>query len=239
MANITQVGSKIFTYALIIPLLLFYPLLLCGCVSTSPGIPNLHLVQIEVDDETKVRVGYYGICAIGTDNTDCIASAFLSNSSISKKFQKSLRGQPLSQDSLNEAIKLQTKVFLNVFVIAGLLLFFGLFFELIRICSTKRKRKTTPSSSTIRRQNFYRQFSLALAWASSAFTLAAAAANTQTGKGLKQTSEGTISPGQTSLALHWVAWSVSLLFSFGLTMLHRGRSGVASQAGKMPDSSFD
>jgi hypothetical protein len=179
-----------------------------------------------------------GICAIGTDNTDCIASAFSSNSSISEKFQKSFRGQPLSQDSLNEAIKLQAKVFLNVFAIAGFLLLLSLIFELFRIYSTKRNRNTAPVPSTIRRQNFYRQFSLALAWASSAFALAAAAANTQTGRGLEQTSAGTFSPGQASLALHWVAWSVSLLFSFGLTMFHRGRSGVASQAGQMPMSSF-
>ena len=174
-----------------------------------------------------------GICAIRKNNTDCITSAFLSNSSISEKLQARLQ-EPLSQDCLNKVIKLQTKAFLNVLAIGGFLLLLSLVFELFQIYSTKRNRKTALVPSTIRRQNFYRQFSLALAWASFAFMFAAAVANTQTGIALKQASANTISPGQASLALHWAALSLSLLFSFGITMFRRGRSGTALQAGQMP-----
>jgi hypothetical protein len=71
------IGIKIANYLLLIPLFTFYStaflkisagaylqiigLLLTGCVSTSAGIPNLHLVQFNGQNQISIRVGYYGI----------------------------------------------------------------------------------------------------------------------------------------------------------------------------------
>jgi hypothetical protein len=76
----------------------------------------------------------------------------------------------------------------------------------------------------MRRQNFHRQFSLALAYATSTITFAAAVANTQTGMALKESSNGLIMPGQASLALHWISCVTSLSFSIILFVAHRGRN---------------
>ncbi|PGG98525.1 hypothetical protein AJ79_08839 [Helicocarpus griseus UAMH5409] len=57
----------------------------------------------------------------------------------------------------------------------------------------------------------------------SAFTLVAAVANTQAGSVVQLLSDKLVSMGQSSLALHWVAWALSFLFSIGHAVLRRTR----------------
>ncbi|KAF2490758.1 hypothetical protein BU16DRAFT_565688 [Lophium mytilinum] len=226
MVNIPGIGVTILTYLLTIPLLLFYSLLLAGCVSTSPGIPNLHLVELRINEQFRVREGYYGLCVFGSGGPICVSTGFSSKAAIIDKLRKASQTQ-ISEAAVDESIKLQTGAFINVLSIGTVLFLFSLLLDLLRIHSTKRVRKGAVTSSTTRRQNFYRQVSLTLAWGASAFTLAAAVANTQTGHAAEIISNGKITLGQASVALHWVTWAISLIFCYGWTMLLRTRSGAA------------
>ena len=85
--------------------------------------------------------------------------------------------------------------------------------------------------TTRRRQNFYRQFSLALVWAASSLTLATAVANTEMGHALRIASGGAVSLGQVALVLLWVTWTLSLVFAANLTMKLRSKSGAGLKAG--------
>lgn len=105
----------------------------------------------------------------------------------------------------------------------------GLIFELLRIWSTKREREVAITNLTKRRQNFHRQFSLVLLWTGSALTLAAAIANTQTGRACQRISKGSLRIGQTSLAMHWTTWVLSFLVCAGSATLRRTTSGAAKQ----------
>ncbi|EAQ86363.1 predicted protein [Chaetomium globosum CBS 148.51] len=63
-------------YLLILPIIVFHALSLTGCVSTSPAIPNIYVVDLRsntnvTEDLLKVRIGYYGICGIDEDGTRC------------------------------------------------------------------------------------------------------------------------------------------------------------------------
>ncbi|KLU84372.1 hypothetical protein MAPG_03416 [Magnaporthiopsis poae ATCC 64411] len=67
---------RLITWALIIPIVLFYVLSLVGCISTSPGVPDIYLLKLNArDGPTEVRVGYFGMCA-GTNATmtSCLPS---------------------------------------------------------------------------------------------------------------------------------------------------------------------
>ncbi|EJT68295.1 hypothetical protein GGTG_14128 [Gaeumannomyces tritici R3-111a-1] len=67
---------RLITWALIIPIVLFYVLSLVGCISTSPGVPDIYLLKLNArNGPTEVRVGYFGMCA-GTNTTmsSCLPS---------------------------------------------------------------------------------------------------------------------------------------------------------------------
>lgn len=135
---------------------------------------------------------------------------------------------------LLSATELQVDLFINVLVLGGFLLFMGFIIEGLQVYSLKRQRKVAATPATLRRRNFYRQFSLALAWASFTCVFAASIANTQAIRGLERSSKFSITTGTASLGLHWTTWILSLFFSFGLTMLRRRRSGGNPQTSSAP-----
>ncbi|KAI1772994.1 hypothetical protein F4818DRAFT_443877 [Hypoxylon cercidicola] len=56
-----KVDIRFLTYVLFALILVFYILALTGCISTSPGVPDLFLMKLETNssDTTEVRIGYY------------------------------------------------------------------------------------------------------------------------------------------------------------------------------------
>jgi hypothetical protein len=126
-----------------------------------------------------------------------------------------------------------------VFDIGAVLFVVALIIDLLQIYSTKRNRKVAVAPSTKRRQNFYRQFSLVLAWGATALGLAAVIADTDTGNILQTTSGGSVFPGQSALGMLWATWALSFMFSTGWTIMHRSKSGVVTTSGARVQSSFD
>jgi hypothetical protein len=69
------------------------------------------------------------MCLIASNTTTCVASAFSSSSVVVQKFSKEGFDQRTSEDAVKQGMKLQTKVFLNVFALSGILLILSLLFE--------------------------------------------------------------------------------------------------------------
>ncbi|KAF1961118.1 hypothetical protein CC80DRAFT_488463 [Byssothecium circinans] len=221
------IGVRLLTYLLTIPLFIFYSLLLAGCASNSPGLSNLHLVELGIDDQIRVRGAYYGMRVLSSNGAVCVSTVFSSKAAIVERLYKASPNAPIPDTTVDMVIKLQTGAFINVLQIGTFLFSLSLLLGLLRFYNTKRNRKGTLTPASKRRQNFYRQLSLALAWAASAFTLAAAVASTQTGHAIRIFSNGQLSLGEASIALHWTTWAFTLIFCYAWTMMLRTRSGAA------------
>ena len=168
-------------------------------------------------------------------NVRCAWAGFSSAEQIRARLQKLNTADEIQPTTINDAIKLQTKVFLNILTLGAMLFLVSLIIDLLRIYSTMRNRKVAPRAATTRRQNFHRQFSLALAWSACACTLAAALANTQAVKALEISSNGVVTRGRNSLGIHWAMTALLFLFCTGLTMLRRTKSGIASTESAFPN----
>jgi hypothetical protein len=171
----------------------------------------------------------------------CVSTAFTSDETIKFRVRNNWGGAALADRTIQEAIDLQTKAFINVLAIGLVLFALSLPLELIRVFSTKRTRKVRMTPATKRRQNFYRHVGLGLAWGACTFTFAAAVANTQSGHALEISADGGVSLGPISCGLHWTIWALSLIHSVGWTMTLRTKSGVAhnsAQNGSALDPGF-
>ncbi|KAJ3577797.1 hypothetical protein NPX13_g2767 [Xylaria arbuscula] len=110
-----------------------FVLVLVGCVSTSPSIPNLFLIQLQTNQTQplQVRVGYYGICASPQSGIELkclptysldrnqLKNAFINNNAmaVDKNFATDM--EPL----LNAAYIFQTRI-LSPLLAASAALFF-------------------------------------------------------------------------------------------------------------------
>ncbi|KAF2691388.1 hypothetical protein K458DRAFT_353110 [Lentithecium fluviatile CBS 122367] len=168
-----------------------------------------------------------GMCVLGSGGAVCVSTAFSSKAAIVERLYKASPNALMPNTTVDMIIKLQTGAFINVLQIGTFLFSLSLLLGLLRFYNTARTRKGTLTPSSKRRQNFYRQLSLALAWAASAFTLAASTASTQTGHALRIVSNGQLSLGEASVALHWTTWAFTLIFCYAWTMILRTRSGAA------------
>ncbi|KAF2828319.1 hypothetical protein CC86DRAFT_404249 [Ophiobolus disseminans] len=104
-----RVGIRFGVYMLLVPILLFYVLSLTGCISTSPGIMNLFLVDIRTPSLPLVlanstaqyfhiRIGYFGAC-IGDDvaDLDCSStSGGLKDALVARVLNDAANRSPLS-----------------------------------------------------------------------------------------------------------------------------------------------
>jgi len=166
------------------------------------------------------------MCILSSNEAVCVSTAFSSKAAIVQRLRKLSPSAPIPDAFVDIMIQLQTRAFIKVLQIGTLLFSLSLLFGLLRFYNTKRNRKGPLTPASRRRQNFYRQLSLALAWAASAFTLAAAVASTQTGHAVQSISTGQMSLGEPSLALHWTTWALTLIFCYAWTMMLRTRSGA-------------
>ena len=170
------------------------------------------------------------MCILSSNGDTCVSTAFSSKAAIVERLHKASPNAPIPDTAVEIIIKLQTEAFINVLQIGTFLFTLSLLLGLLRFYDTKRNRKGPLTTASKRRQNFYRQSSLALAWSASAFTLAAAVASTQTGHAIRISSNRQPSLGEASIALHWTTWAFTVIFCYLWTMMLRTRSGAAEDA---------
>lgn len=117
---------RLVTWALTIPIVLFYVLSLVGCISASPGIPDIFLLKLtSPSSETpyEVRVGYFGLCAGTSDKAlSCLPSFSLGRAAGTTVFNTTMPAE------LTRLVELGHEVQVKVIFFVPLLLASVLFF---------------------------------------------------------------------------------------------------------------
>ncbi|KAI3331296.1 Ca2+ regulator and membrane fusion protein Fig1-domain-containing protein [Ustulina deusta] len=210
----------------------FYVLSLVGCLSTSPGIPNLFLVQLQTNQSQpmQVRIGYFGICASQPLRSDlkCLPSSSLGDSQLKDAFLSSTVNLDGDYDNdmeplLEAAYIFQTKIFSPLLAASAGLFFLSIIAMLFIKRSMKQLVPAPPSNMSFMRSmlsvTMLYAFGLALAAAYST-TQAANALNFTTTVLSGPTPQLEILPGGPIQGLQWtivgllvlIQWSVSGMF---------------------------
>ncbi|KAH6641066.1 Ca2+ regulator and membrane fusion protein Fig1-domain-containing protein [Chaetomium tenue] len=245
-------------YLLILPIIVFHALSLTGCVSTSPAIPNIYVVDLRsntnvTEDLLKVRIGYYGICGIDEDGTRCqsasgrsvetLASNLFPNlnlnttsNSTSNKNNNTPQSSEIT-DLISTALDLQSRTFISVLAAAAVLFILGIgsLILLQRDVASSAASYPDPHPHP-RRSTIIRRVTYALLFGSTGLVFAAALATSQSAGALEYASEGMnhasvlIKSGTTLQVLQWITFGFEVLFVLAVPFLVRYR-GVGVAAG--------
>ncbi|KAI1770154.1 hypothetical protein F4818DRAFT_446603 [Hypoxylon cercidicola] len=198
--------------------MLFYVLVLCGCLSTSPGVPDLFVLRLQINgsDPNEVRIGYYGMCVRGQGDsslaclptymkdTDALIRIFLAKSERDDQSQK-------LATLLSVARIIQNKVFYAI--LAGSA---GLFFAgTVAMLLLKRYMKSVQPTAALTRKRYRSGMDFTMQ-CTFALAVAAAFATTQTSGALNfatadlpSTASGIVVTG--GRPLQGLQWSIVVL----------------------------
>ncbi|KAI2470365.1 Ca2+ regulator and membrane fusion protein Fig1-domain-containing protein [Annulohypoxylon bovei var. microspora] len=242
----SRVEFRFIAYLLVAILFLFYVLVLTGCLSTSPGVPNLFLVQLQAkgQHDIEVRVGYYGMCVTKASSEDltCLAtytrtpetlnSMFLSNST-------DATGANTVKALLIQANIIQNKIFYALLAASG-----GLFLLSV-ICMLLLKRYIKSNNPNASKQKerfksgmqFFRQYAFGLAVAAAfSTTQATGALNFATSTMNNSESNILITGGKAVQGLQWTIVALLCLVHLAISAMFYadGSSMAGDMFGGMP-----
>ncbi|KAF1360421.1 hypothetical protein EJ07DRAFT_154874 [Lizonia empirigonia] len=206
---------------------------LTGCVSTSPGMENIFLVDLQPSSlpsiatnsslqDFHIRLGYFGACLGKTADLDCAStSGGPKDDLIARVLEKTANhNTPTNLLLISSTLALQSKV-LNVLVIASVLF-------TLSLASLALLKLSLKSRSTLHhRATLYRSITISSLWLSTALALAAALSTTQTfgvlqySTTLLNTSELKVMPGVALQVLQWLAFSFSAVFALGVSSMFK------------------
>ncbi|KAI1291415.1 hypothetical protein F5Y03DRAFT_403258 [Xylaria venustula] len=209
----------------------FYVLVLVGCLSDSPSVPNLFLVQLQTNQTQpmQVRIGYYGICAsqLAPSDLKCLPTFSLGQGQLKEAFltNATLAASSISdlEPLLKAAYVFQTKIFSPIIAASAGLFSLSVIFMLVINRSMKAMPPKAPEEMTFMRSalsvSLFYAFGLALAAAYST-TQAANALNFTTNDLSGPTPQLEILPGGPIQGLQWtivgllavIHWTVSGMF---------------------------
>ncbi|KAF2805083.1 uncharacterized protein BDZ99DRAFT_112734 [Mytilinidion resinicola] len=132
--RMNNVNYRLLVYLLLIPILLFYTLCLTGCVSNSPGIPNIFAAKIEGRNSTvstisAIRVNYFGICASISNKLFCQSSSGKTAGALLNSILNSnanVTSTTISAALVSLAFTIQSKIILYLLAAAGVVFFISL-----------------------------------------------------------------------------------------------------------------
>ncbi|CAJ2505524.1 Uu.00g129180.m01.CDS01 [Anthostomella pinea] len=180
----TRMDLRFIAYLVISLIFTFHVLVLTGCLLLSPGIPDLFVFKLQLNQSEgyEVRVGYYGICAeqLPGRQLACQASYMRSADALEDFF---LSNSTLDSDSiparalLSSARTFQNNVFYPLLAGSGALIFLSTISMLLLKRSIKNP-KFNPN--TINTQKRFRSGMLVLGQLAFGLAVAAAFSTTQT-----------------------------------------------------------
>ncbi|KAF2470848.1 uncharacterized protein BDR25DRAFT_196405, partial [Lindgomyces ingoldianus] len=203
----------------------YLALSLTGCVSQSPGVPNIFLVKLQSKGNTtfpipEIRVGYFGKGHSLLGQLTCQpssgknATAILQPTSTLSVSNEANSYRLASMISL--ALTIQSRVMPAFIAGAGVMFTISIFFVVL----LKRDFKTVAKGNTTaaRRRQFLRKALFTVSWLSVSFSLASAIAVNQTTNGMAfvtqtEVSSVRITTGTALNVLQWLAFTSSALFA--------------------------
>ncbi|KAF1847282.1 uncharacterized protein K460DRAFT_414062, partial [Cucurbitaria berberidis CBS 394.84] len=220
-----NINYRLLSYTLSICALLFYALALTGCISQSPGVPNIFLLEIKGirggnSTAAEVRVGYYGICIQMSNQTTCQVSSGKTTDAILQFKNTPPPSSTTESNGLASIISLtlaiQSKIIPALIAGAGVLFTISLFVVVLLNRDFKQIGKSNPTRA--KRRQVLRKALFATLWPSVAFSLASAMSVHQTTSALAyitraEASTIEITAGTTLNVLQWLAFASSALFA--------------------------
>ncbi|ORX92463.1 Ca2+ regulator and membrane fusion protein Fig1-domain-containing protein [Clohesyomyces aquaticus] len=234
---------RLLTYLLPVPIILFYALPQTGCISNSPGIPNIFTMKLQdprrSPDSTEIRLGYYGLCILQSDQFFCQSTSgkntesFLNTAAAASNM--SAQRLQVTREMVSAGLKLQSKYIIGLSNGAGVLFIFSLVFITLMKKDFKMPLAET-NQIAVKRRSRLRQASLTTIWLSVAFALASAISIQQTINALAFITETNsvsmkITAGQTLIILQWLAFAFSVLFALGVAMMFPRQGGTILSTG--------
>lgn len=214
-------------------------LAIVGCISTSPGIPNIFLISLG-DGAKGLRIGYYGkhssiaetplaltlmlssgICA-GFDEIRCMPTAGLSVEKASSRLG-------IGSKSIQLLFTLQNNIFLPLPTIAGAA-------YIISACAlgiykrTEKRMTGTPRETKLMSSS--RLILMISSWTSAALMIAASWALTMSTRALQVVSQrvdgrSQYHPGVTLEVLQWITAGLACVYAWGIGVMVRSRGAHA------------
>ncbi|KAI1399434.1 Ca2+ regulator and membrane fusion protein Fig1-domain-containing protein [Hypoxylon fuscum] len=231
-----RVDIRFVAYLLLSVIIVFYILTLTGCLSTSPGIPDLFLMKLETNQpaSAQIRVGYYGMCASQKREgpVTCGQTYSLDLNQLSEKF---LGDNETSADQQGDMVELlsiakiiQTKIFYPLLAAsAGL---FGL--SIVALLLLKRYIKSiVPNAEPKKKRlrlalSILRQYAFATALAAAfSTTQGTGALNFSTTVLAKSASHITITAGAPVHGLQWTIVALLVVMHYSVSALFSPASG--------------
>lgn len=183
-------------------------------------------------DRSRANGGYLGLCLVQAANETagntviCTTVAFRSLGDVKSELQDQANST-LSNWAIQAGVTFANSAAFIVLGLAFLAYVGSLLFDVVFSISTGRNRKHLRAKDDLanlrRRQNRYLKSSLLLSWASLSIAFSAAVAVTESVKALEVNLDSAISasPGQVSLALHWLIVITSGISSLCWTLIYR------------------
>ncbi|KAJ3568349.1 hypothetical protein NPX13_g6452 [Xylaria arbuscula] len=220
-------------------IILFYALALTGCLSVSPGIPNIFLVNIHSTgvNTTQVRVGYFGICVKTTNHLECLSAVGRNNKSITEYLSNNaIKVSSDIRDLVSVGLTIQGKIFPCLVAAAGVFFVVGLVALILLKRSFKKPNLNKPLQSKL-----FRAATMLFGAAATGLALASAVATTQTANALSFAASSTVigngkrhlSPGVALQVLQWLVVAFSVLFHLSLGSMFK-IEGHVKAVGTLP-----
>ncbi|KAK4669878.1 uncharacterized protein QC763_206860 [Podospora pseudopauciseta] len=235
-------------YLFIIPVLVFHALALTGCVSTSPGIPNIYVVSLRsaelantnnTDLDVQVRIGYFGMCGISEEHgTLCGTVSGRSVEDLSSTLfpAATASNNTLLKNEITDLITtaqdLQTEIFISILAGAAVLFIVGL--VALFFFKQDRKKNATEWYEQGKWSKIVKRGTYGALFLSAAMTFASALATSQSAGALQITSavmenaSVLIKTGTTIQVFQWIAFGFGFSFAAVVPFLAKPREESGS-----------
>ncbi|KAF2006560.1 hypothetical protein P154DRAFT_600486 [Amniculicola lignicola CBS 123094] len=221
-------------FALSLPILLFYTLLLTGCLASAPGLNGIFLAELQhpaTDPIHELRVGYFGVCYRSKDTSfKCFPTTGLGVEALSHRFNQNIGTSKIGQHTYYQAFAstayfLQHRNFGYMLAVGGILYTFSLIFLIVLLFKKRR---------------FHKSLTKITAFTSSAIALACCVSSYHTVRTMKHVTElggeqlgMEVSTGLAVQILQWVLFVCSVLFGLGVGFVFTVGAG-ATKGRKIP-----
>ncbi|KAI0907373.1 Ca2+ regulator and membrane fusion protein Fig1-domain-containing protein [Ustulina deusta] len=238
-SKFSNLDYRVVVYLIAGVIILFYVLALTGCLTDSPGIPNIFLVNVHNREEntTQIRVGYFGVCITASSKLQCVSSIGRDTTTIVNGFSNNGILIPSNIGALlSVALTIQSKIFPCLVAAAGVFFFVGVVTLMLLKRSFKKPNPKKPS-----RPKLFRTATMLFGCTATALAIASAVATTQTANALDFAASspaignGTIrlSPGTALQVLQWLVVGFSVLFQLALANMFKVEGNV-NAIGSLP-----
>ncbi|KAI1384790.1 Ca2+ regulator and membrane fusion protein Fig1-domain-containing protein [Hypoxylon trugodes] len=241
-----RVETRFVAYIIIAVLFLFYVLVLTGCLSTSPGVPDLFVVKLQAKQvkDVEVRVGYYGMCITKAGGgLSCLATYTRSPDTLNDLFLSNLTNTPndgVVKGLLVQANIIQNKIFYALLAASGVLFLLSVVsMLLVKRYMKSPKPNAVPQQKRFRSiMHFFRQYAFGLAIAAAfSTTQATGALDFATISMPDSDSNILISGGKAVQGLQWAIVALLCLVHLATSsMFNAGSGGPSGDMGGFPPS---